>query len=153
MQNKKGFTLIELLAVIVVLAIIALITVPQVLGFTDSARKGAAKTSALNYIDAIEKTYAEGLVEGTTTSIPTGYYEVAIFSYLMNIQAKGKVPTSGWVHVEGSQITGFSLVFDEKYVVTSSDTSNEPTVTDTGTAATAGGTVITLQQAQQSFNP
>ena len=51
MQNKKGFTLIELLAVIVVLAIIALITVPQVLGFTDSARKGAAKTSVLNYIE------------------------------------------------------------------------------------------------------
>ena len=154
MQNKKGFTLIELLAVIVVLAIIALITVPQVLGFTDSARKGAAKTSALNYVDAIEKTAAESMLESTSMSkFTNGYYDIAIFTTLLNVQAKGKIPTSGWVRVENSQITAFSLVIDSKYVVTSTDSSNEPTVSEDGTATAAGGTVITLEQAQASLQP
>ena len=40
-MNKKGFTLIELLAVIVILAIIALIATPIILGMIDSAKKQA----------------------------------------------------------------------------------------------------------------
>ena len=143
-KNNKGFTLIELLAGIVVLAIIALITVPQVLGFTDSARKGAAKTSVLNYIDAFEKTYAVGLVDGTgSSSLSNGYYKMSKIS-TMNVDAKGKVPTAGWIKVESNQVVGFSLVIDDKYVVTSNDTSNEPTVADTGTftAIPAGATVF-----------
>ena len=38
-MNKKGFTLIELLAVIVILAIIALITAPIILGVIENAKK------------------------------------------------------------------------------------------------------------------
>ena len=52
-QNKKGFTLIELLAVIVILAIIALIATPIVLNMISTAKKSAAKSSALGYIDSI----------------------------------------------------------------------------------------------------
>ena len=50
---KKGFTLIELLAVIVILAIIALIATPTILGVVETARKGAAESSVLGYIDAV----------------------------------------------------------------------------------------------------
>ena len=50
MNNKKGFTLVELLAVIVILAVIALIATPQVLGMIESARKGAAESSTLSYV-------------------------------------------------------------------------------------------------------
>ena len=42
-MNKKGFTLIELLAVIVILAIIALIATPIILGVIDNARKNSEK--------------------------------------------------------------------------------------------------------------
>ena len=38
-MKKKGFTLIELLAVIVILAIIALIATPIILGIIDDTRK------------------------------------------------------------------------------------------------------------------
>lgn len=56
MKKKSGFTLVELLAVIVILAVIALIAVPNVLSMIESARKGAAESSAMSYVDAIEKT-------------------------------------------------------------------------------------------------
>ena len=53
-QNKKGFTLIELLAVIVILAIIALIATPIILSMINNARKSAAKSSTLGFVDSIE---------------------------------------------------------------------------------------------------
>ncbi len=40
LKNKKGFTLIELLAVIVILAIVMVVTIPSVLNAMDNAKKG-----------------------------------------------------------------------------------------------------------------
>ena len=62
-MKNNGFTLIELLAVIVILAVIALIATPIVLGVIDNAQKGAAKSSAYGYLDAIEKKIATNLLD------------------------------------------------------------------------------------------
>ena len=51
MKSNKGFTLIELLAVIVILAIIALITLPIVIRIIDNAKKGAAEDSTYGVIE------------------------------------------------------------------------------------------------------
>ena len=45
-MRNKGFTLIELLAVIVILAIIALIATPIILGIINDSRKSAAEETA-----------------------------------------------------------------------------------------------------------
>lgn len=45
-MKNKGFTLIELLAVIVILAIIALIATPTILGIINDAKTNAQKRSA-----------------------------------------------------------------------------------------------------------
>ena len=55
-MKQKGFTLVELLAVIVILAVIALIATPQVLSMIESSRKGAAESSVISYVVAVEKT-------------------------------------------------------------------------------------------------
>ena len=57
-MKKKGFTLVELLAVIVILAIIALIATPIILGVIETSKKGASENSALGYLDAVEKQIA-----------------------------------------------------------------------------------------------
>lgn len=101
-KANKGFTLIELLAVIVILAIIALIATPMILGVIETARKGSAESSALGYIDAVEKqvaidmlaTEASGKVLGdNVTSIVVGTDDT-------NLTVKGTKPTSGIVTID-----------------------------------------------------
>ena len=56
-MKNKGFTLIELLAVIVILAIIALIATPIVLGIIEDSRESTNKLTAEFVIDAVESAY------------------------------------------------------------------------------------------------
>ena len=102
-MNKKGFTLIELLAVIVILAIIALIATPMIMGVIDDARKGAAEASANGYIEAVENTPVYSMLEtGNDTGLPTGVYNVGATDgdeKLKNVKVKGEAPTDGWVAV------------------------------------------------------
>ena len=58
-MKKRGFTLVELLAVIVILAIIALITIPIVLKTISNSEINAEKQSISGYADAIEQYTAE----------------------------------------------------------------------------------------------
>ena len=55
--NKKGFTLIELLAVIVILAIVLVVTIPSVLRAMDQARSSQLKNSADAVADWFQKNY------------------------------------------------------------------------------------------------
>ena len=57
-MKSKGFTLIELLAVIVILAIIALIATPIVLGIIEDSKNNANRISAGYMVDAVEKAYS-----------------------------------------------------------------------------------------------
>jgi len=102
MKSNKGFTLIELLAVIVILAIIALIATPIILGVIETARQGSAENSALGYIDAVEKQIAIDMLgqsdkkvtigEDNTISIPDG----------ATMAVKGEAPTSGSLTVDAT---------------------------------------------------
>lgn len=65
-MNKKGFTLIELLAVIVILAIIALISTPIIIGVIDKARVKSAENSAYGIVDAARLAYTESIMSGST---------------------------------------------------------------------------------------
>ena len=91
MKSNKGFTLIELLAVIVILAIIALIATPIILDVIDTAKKGAAESSALGYIDAVEKQVMLAEVDTASTKIPMGTYTVKDLATL-GVDVKGDQP-------------------------------------------------------------
>ena len=97
MKSNKGFTLVELLAVIVILAIIALIATPIILGVIETARRGSAEASALAYIKAVE----DQVVIGQVTTEPTDDIEIPATgnksystSELSNIQVKGTRPST-----------------------------------------------------------
>ena len=57
-MRNKGFTLIELLAVIVILAIIALIATPIILGIINDSRKSASEESAKLVVSNFELAYS-----------------------------------------------------------------------------------------------
>ena len=54
-MKNKGFTLIELLAVIIVLGLIAIITVPKINDQVEQSKMNIAKDSAANYKKAINQ--------------------------------------------------------------------------------------------------
>ena len=54
MKKKNGFTLVELLAVIVILAIILLIAVPNVIGIIDKAKKDSYCSTAKLAFKSVE---------------------------------------------------------------------------------------------------
>lgn len=92
---KKGFTLIELLAVIVILSIIALISVPLVLNTIEKAQKGALKDSAYGILKAAEIKYAEMHL---TNSDVTGVY---VFNGTDFINGTNKIDYKGGKPVKG----------------------------------------------------
>ena len=65
MNNKinKGFTLIELLAVIVILAVIALIATPLIMGVINNARKNSARNNIYGFVKAVELSLASNTLD------------------------------------------------------------------------------------------
>ncbi len=144
-MKKKGFTLIELLAVIVILAIIALIATPMIMGVIDDAKKGAAEASANGYIEAVENTQIYNLLENAEdTGIPTGVYVVGttekpsegstvgkISDY--TVKVKGEAPTAGWVAVEDGIVVAAELKFNSYSKTVKYDTKNHAKATTSTT--------------------
>lgn len=94
-MKKKGFTLIELLAVIVILAIIALIATPMILGVIEKAKRGAAIDSVHGILEAGEEYQVNQMFDGK--EIQT------------NIDVTGNILT-----YKGSKPDSGTLLIDEK---------------------------------------
>lgn len=127
-MKKNGFTLIELLAVIVILAVIALISVPLVLNQIEISRKGAFKQTASNIVRAAETYAVSESMNGTAFNGET-------FSFPNNISKlkfKGNVPTGGTVEVNSDgKVTLISLT-DGKYCANKSENNDEVVITKCG---------------------
>ena len=122
MKSNKGFTLIELLAVIVILAIIALIATPMILGVIDTAKQGSAKSSAQYYVEAVEKTIMTTQLDGNC-SVADGTYTLweygvtlTTWSNSFKVNVKGdKASKSSTVTIANGQVTTATLTFTNIY--------------------------------------
>ena len=74
--EKKGFTLIGLLAIIVIFAIIAVITVPIILGIIDDAKKGASIDFVYGYVEGLNLLNVSKLTKSEEAL--NGIYEVGV---------------------------------------------------------------------------
>ena len=122
MKSNKGFTLIELLAVIVILAIIALIATPMILGVIDTAKQGSAKSSAQYYVEAVEKTIMTNQLDGKG-SVADGKYTVGedgvtltsgANSFKVNVKGD-KASQASTVEIKDGQVTTATLTFTNIY--------------------------------------
>lgn len=135
-MKKKGFTLVELLAVIVILSIIALITIPIISNVIEKSKKGAAKSSALGYIDAVEKTIAVNMLDSNKTNIVDNVYQtVDLEQAEYALSVNGEKPKEGsWLKVEKGRVVSYSFKIGG-YIITYDRTSNELTVEKGDTVA------------------
>ena len=113
-MKQKGFTLIELLAVIVILAIIALIATPMILGVIDSAKKGAAESSAYGYIDAVEKSDLQEMIDsGSYQTKKDGTYDLNTIGF---VNYKGNKPSAICVTMKDGNVESGTFKFNS-YIV------------------------------------
>ena len=113
-MNKKGFTLIELLAVIVILAIIALITAPIILGVIENARKDAAKDKAWGTISAVRLAYTQDQTKEGNYKLgtPVDFSNKPALVGSVQVKASGELPASGTVTIrEDGSIIAQNLKF------------------------------------------
>lgn len=94
---KKGFTLIELLAVIVILAIIALIATPIILGIINDARTEAKERSAELVVTGVEYAVTQYMYKHEG-QVPTTLDDIDEFFDVENVtfdKATGNVTEEG----------------------------------------------------------
>ena len=74
-MKRKGFTLVELLAVIVILALVALITIPVILNVIEKSKQKTYQRSIDAYGRAVNKAIAEYLLDNEKDTSKTLTYE------------------------------------------------------------------------------
>ena len=143
MKSNKGFTLIELLAVIVILAIIALIATPTILGVIETARQGSAESSALGYVDAVEKQIMINEVDSTAGK----KFDLSSAKKYTVAELKGKAPSDDSVVIvnDKGEVQEAYLYINDAYQVhyTVSDGKASATKVDsTAFASTAASLTV-----------
>ena len=115
------FRSIELLAFIVILAIIAVITVPIILDIIDNAEKNSSIDSAHGYKDALQKYYATKSIQNPEQELPNGYIEISELP--SDFTVSGENPSDGWVKLKNGIVEKYSLKYKD-YVVSMDNDKN-----------------------------
>ena len=119
----KGFTLIELLAVIVILAIIALIATPIIVGVINDAKKNAFEDTAYGVAEAAKLYYA-GQFDNDSFNGKT-------FDFTGNtdeLKLSGKKPSSGTLQIDKNG-NSFLAISDGTYCAVKNSGQSNITVT------------------------
>lgn len=104
MRSEKGFTLMEILAVIILLAVIALITIPIITGIINESKMEAFKGTAYGLVDSARIFYTKKVMNHEEG-------EEITFNYVGGVESSTKVdayldyngekPKSGLLTIRG----------------------------------------------------
>ena len=122
MNKNKGFTLIELLAVIVLLAILMVISVPKILNVIENSKKSAAESSIKLVKDAIKTQVTSGSIMGTNfTSDESGCYtfnfDDQTSGNAKELQLKNKENITGTIKYCNGKFSDDTLVFNGQKII------------------------------------
>ena len=123
-MKTQGFTLIELLAVIVILAIIALIATPIVLGIIDDTKESAQIRSAEMYLKGVanavmkENLEQEGNFKPTECTITSeGNLDCDDKEGILEVEVDGEKPINGNITFEEGKIKEVRLEYQNAIIV------------------------------------
>lgn len=105
-MKNNGFTLVELLAVIILIGLIALITVPKINESISDSKQKIAEASAVNYSKQIDKLVLEEKMKNNSILLDGEY----------NIDSNGNIyneENEYVIDVSGKKPTGGTLTFSE----------------------------------------
>ena len=102
-MKEKGFTLIELLAVIVILAIIALIATPIILGIINDAREESNERSVELYASAVKNGIAAYQLREGKEVLPGTYNEINKLPFIVDYD--GNVECTEIIISEDSKVS------------------------------------------------
>jgi prepilin-type N-terminal cleavage/methylation domain-containing protein len=156
MKKNRGFTLIELIAVVVILGIVALISIPMIMNVIDGAKKGAFKNTAYGIIEAAKLDYAQDMLDKMADKVTFTYVDGIENSSVpgKKLDYKGEKPESGIVMVNRDGEVAIA-VYDGKYcaekdfqesVVKISEKTKEECTIIVSYADTSGASSPELQQ-------
>jgi len=124
-MRRRGFTLIELLAVIVILAIIALIATPIILGIIRDAKEESEKRSVELYANAIKNAIVTHQMKND--KVLDGIYEInpegdmclkqddpSKPKVCINVEIDGDKPTKGRVTIINGTIADMEVTIGDK---------------------------------------
>ena len=116
-KKEAGFTLIELLAIIVILGIVSVITVPIVLDISDKSNRGTVKSSAYSFRNSVEDLYHTKSVSDPDYQVSNRRYNSSEFEDL-GVNVTGERPGgNSWVDIDNNVIVNGCLEFGD-YIVT-----------------------------------
>lgn len=111
MKNKKGFTLVEVLAIIVILGLIAVITIPIIDETLKKTKRNAAKDSTYGLTE-VAKQYFYKLEESIDEPVN---YTCDFKNKCSELNIQGTRPTSGTIRIDSIGNVSGEVTFSDKY--------------------------------------
>ena len=113
MKRKYEFTLIELLAVIVILGLIALMTVPVVMRTITDSEKKTMRNSGYGLVEAAKIYHGMYMMEDFSGTEKTFTFP----NNIENLDIKGDVPTSGSMTIDSNGNVSIQAIYKNKWCV------------------------------------
>lgn len=118
-MKKCGFTLIELLAVITILSIIMIISIPIFLYLIEDAKNSSKKNSIKLYLKAVDNSIANQKVIDPNFEpkqcIVKENKTIECDNFELVVDLKGSAPTSGIIIINDDKISFKNLLLEGKY--------------------------------------
>ncbi len=123
-RKNRAFTMIELLSTIVILAIIALISVPALTGLVSNSKRDALKISARSLMDSAKEAMVNNVDSGEKT------FTIENNAFVGDeLNTSGILPSSGVVMANGSLEVAIAVT-DGKWCIKKNYTDYDITVTE-----------------------
>jgi type II secretory pathway pseudopilin PulG len=110
-MNKKGFTLIEALAIIIILAVIAVITIPIIDDTIKKSKLNAARDSAYGLIKTAQQYYYK--LEQESDEVVS--YSCNFITKCKELQYDGTAPSSGVIRINEVGLISGEVTYSDKY--------------------------------------